>query len=118
MCQLSNSAHLNPAATIVEQIADYGDDGDDVVLLKENFGYMGDTFTQLFRTEKTALYERNTPKGFPQWEVIRIRKREPYERFGKKYTAKEHYPSSKTWGKSGWTFNDFHEAKEHFEQLP
>jgi hypothetical protein len=50
MCQLSNSAHLNPAATIVEQISDYGDDGDDVVLLKVRFVDMGDTFTQLFRT--------------------------------------------------------------------
>lgn len=84
--------------------------------------HIPDTFTQhgwnlelVERQGDMAIYQRSKPGGLPpHYEVVRLRQRDAYQLGGRDIPAGETYPSSRVWGKDGFTCPTLAKAREKF----
>jgi len=77
------------------------------------------TYTQVVREGMFAVYERSRDGLVKDYEVIKIRIALKGDVSFKKITEEdtEHYPSTGTWGKKGWSFRSKGGALAKFEEL-
>jgi hypothetical protein len=77
--------------------------------LEAQFHLKGFNYRQIAREGDVAIYEQ-TWRGCAEpsvcYEVVRVRRRDAYERFGQFYAATEFYPPSERWGADGFTLTD------------
>ena len=77
--------------------------------LRTEFRRNGFDYRQIAREGDVAIYSQAwTGCANPSvcYEVIRIRRHDGLNIFGKYYPPTELYPSSESWGNLGWTFCD------------
>jgi hypothetical protein len=83
-----------------------------------NFKRDGMDCRVLSRTEFTALIELSKPGWKAKaYEVIKISKNKAWSRFGKDFPESESLPSSNTWGKNGWSYNNIKDATKKYKLL-
>jgi hypothetical protein len=86
--------------------------------LAKQFTKKGFIHKQIKREGNIAIYERaRIGSGIKHFEVIVIASHDGYEIGGAKIEASEVYPSSASWGASGWTFVDFDIAEAKMDRL-
>jgi len=77
-------------------------------------------FNSIERSGEFAIYSRTDKNGTKHFEVIHIQTQKKDWIMGGKLVAKkgdESYPSSATWGTSGWTYKKMEGAKKKFDNL-
>lgn len=87
--------------------------------LPKTFGSDEFDCEQLAREGDIALFVKQKPEfRFKNYEVVIIQKREVYTwPNGLTTPAHEAMPSSRDWGKNGWTFQTFEDAELRFKNL-
>lgn len=84
--------------------------------MKTEFTKGGFHHRQLKRIGEWALFERFKNATSPHYEVVRIRPYAAYELAGEKFPAGERYPSSESWGRDGFTYQDRDAAEARFAE--
>ena len=78
----------------------------------------GLVWQQVARTADKAIYAGSIGGKVVEWEIIKIRVREPESiRGSAELPKREVYPSSSEWGLYGWTINNEHRALNKYNQL-
>ena len=87
--------------------------------LPTKFGSDGFNFEQLRREGDIAIFvKRKPPFKFKNYEVVIIQKRDAYIwPNGATTPAHEAMPSSRDWGKYGWTFQTLEDCESRFKTL-
>lgn len=90
-------------------------------LLPDSFAKKGFQFRLEFREQNVAIYKRYKNPETPHWEVIIVR--EQKERAMSTPLGavvlphSELYPSSEQWGRYGWTYTDYPDARRKADSL-
>lgn len=80
--------------------------------LPPTFRKHGYEYVQAWRDEDYAIYSQASGSKFVAYEVYRITKNDPGERFGKVFEATESIPSSEQWGRTAYTVATIAEAHD------
>lgn len=83
-----------------------------IKVIAKNIESKGFLYKQELRNENYAIYSQWLNNDLIAYELIKIRKNNECERFGKIIGASESYPTDKEWGDRGWTFKSFADAKK------
>ena len=76
-------------------------------------------YDQIERQDTIAIYSQtHKASRIKRYEVVKIRIRPPHL-FPSGTLLPEHeaYPSSRSWGQDGWTFQTLPEARRHYVEL-
>jgi len=83
-----------------------------------SFAKKGFDHKQIARSGNIAIYERSRiGMKCPHWEVVKIGHHNGYILAGVEIPPSETYPSSESWGVSGWTYRNLEKAKAKFDSL-
>ena len=74
---------------------------------------VGQTFTQIARTDKAAIYKSD----WGHFEVFKIKIKKASEVFGKSYPEHEHYPSMEEFGVHAWCISDPKQAFKKYNEI-
>ena len=87
--------------------------------LEKEFTQKGWSLKRLWRTDNIAIYERSKDGAALHYEVVRIKSHNGFQIPGTDQVSEpaEYYPSEKSWGVDGFTFNTTEEALAKADQL-
>lgn len=78
----------------------------------KQFARDGYKFKQVWRDRNVAIYSQRRPGADEPaaWEVVHLRESKAHPRDANQESI-ERYPGAEEWGKRGWTYLTFQEAK-------
>ena len=96
-----------------------GELNSDPIELATEIIMQGRMYRQIKRSGRVALYELSVEGELRGFEVIKIQIHKAGERFGKWYPTRSGYPSSESWGTSGFSYlaSDRAGAERRFAEL-
>ena len=87
--------------------------------IETEFTQKGWSLRGLTRIDNIAIYERSKDGVAPHYEVVRIKSHNGFQIPGTDQVSEpaEYYPSEKSWGVDGFTFNTTKDAYAKMDQL-